>query len=296
MRPESRKNGWKVALFSSLCMFGGVVIFFRGETDVTNQQGVRVAAVTSTKHEDWRGAPIGDREDDPDSYHSYDHRPAGTDPRDVLLNEYTIHPCPNGGTGSMVSGQDPRLFELKNDLYKERNPKFLCDAASITTSLHQPCVVYSFGSFDEISFEIGIDNVTNSKCDVHTFDPEKRPSPEVAGRHHFTSHDLGLSSFEHDNFKRLGTIMKDLGHKHIHVLKIDIEGGEGGALPALQVEGVLKNVDQISIEFHSVELMKKGLDILVASGFGIVYARREDRCAWCIEVTLVKMPDKSTSL
>ena len=63
--------------------------------------------------------------------------------------------------------------------------------------------------------------------------------------------------------------------KHINVLKIDVEGGERGCLPAMQLEGTLDHIDQISIEFHSVELMQQGLDILEQGGFRIVYARRK---------------------
>ena len=54
-------------------------------------------------------------------------------------------------------------------------------------------------------------------------------------------------------------------------------------------EGLFSRIDQVSIEFHSVQLMQEGLDILEAAGFNIVYARREDRCKWCTEVTLVKI-------
>jgi hypothetical protein len=123
------------------------------------------------QEDNWRGAPIGDGEDTVDSYHSYDHRPpkaAVMDPRDAVLLQYPIHPCPHSKLGTMVSAQDTRYYELPtpdNLNYKERNPKFLCDAfqiphnnkgKKIVNGSHPPCVVYSFGSFDEISFEVGI--------------------------------------------------------------------------------------------------------------------------------------------
>jgi len=64
----------------------------------------------------------------------------------------------------MVSGQDPRYLDPKQPLYyqnreyKERNPKFLCNVHQLATvsskSAAPPCVVYSFGSWDDISFEV----------------------------------------------------------------------------------------------------------------------------------------------
>jgi Methyltransferase FkbM domain len=116
-------------------------------------------------------------------------------------------------------------------------------------------------------------NMTKHECQVHIFDPILRPGKKVAARHNFSVYDMGLSGHEHDKYKRLDTIMKELGHSHIHVLKIDIEGGERGALPHLKRHGSLEHVDQLAIEFHTSDLMKQGLDILVSSGFGIVYAR-----------------------
>ena len=64
-------------------------------------------ATSASTHENWRGAPIGDGEDTIDSYHSYDHRPPphlsgsnhDNDPRDTVLLNYTIYPCPNRGVG-----------------------------------------------------------------------------------------------------------------------------------------------------------------------------------------------------
>ena len=132
----------------------------------------------------------------------------------------------------------------------------------------------SVNTYFQTTNKLGIMNMTKHACQVHIFDPETRPSHQVAARHNFTVHDLGLSGFEHDQkYKRLDTIMKELGHSHIQILKIDIEGGEKGAIPALQLQGTLEHVDQIAIEFHSTDLMREGLDILESNGFGIVYAR-----------------------
>jgi hypothetical protein len=140
-----------------------------GTTAAADETGVLQLRL---QEDNWRGAPVGDGEDSIDSYHSYDHRPPSTttaDPRDAVLLQYPIHPCPHSKLGTMVSAQDARYYELptpENLNYKERNPKFLCDAFRIPhnnkdkktngSSGHPPCVVYSFGSFDEISFEVRI--------------------------------------------------------------------------------------------------------------------------------------------
>ena len=172
--PSKRNKGNTVKLVF-ICTMGGLALFLAGKqrskvdrlvrsdpksaaaTVVSSQTSPAVESAPATGKEDWRGAPIGDGEDTIDSYHSYDHRPPGSDPRDILLQQYPIHPCPNNGVGSMVSGQDPRYFEIEapaNRDFKERNPKFICDVAKLPLDEHKPCVIYSFGSWDEISFEV----------------------------------------------------------------------------------------------------------------------------------------------
>ena len=156
-----KKLAWKAALLG--LAVAGLVFILAGTGEGESVREVRPtvpasgssSTSSSSVVENWRMAPIGDGEDTVDSYHSYDHRPHGTDPRDVLLQQRTIHPCPNHGMGMMVSGQDPRYYEMNKDKrYKERNPKFICNPAGIVDSPHKPCVVYSFGSFDDISFEV----------------------------------------------------------------------------------------------------------------------------------------------
>ena len=165
---QNKKTGFQISMISLICF--GVTLFVlmenekknevplvRGGSKSTSSSSMALSQSKNKILEDWRGAPVGDGEDTIDSYHSYDHRPPGHDPRDVLLKKYSIHPCPKGGIGTMVSGQDSRFYELSppaNAAFKERNPKFLCDVAKIPDSPHQPCVVYSFGSWDEISFEV----------------------------------------------------------------------------------------------------------------------------------------------
>jgi hypothetical protein len=184
--PRISKKGSSIALNTLLFLVCGVIGFFfvrapmgpamNGDKKADSQASVQSQSAqpsalrkpesrgqgTQAKEaspvlKDWRGAPVGDGEDTVDSYHSVDHRPPGSDPRDWLLKKYTIHPCPDNGVGMMVSGQDPRYFQVPtpaNKLFKERNPKFICSIEKITDGPHQPCVIYSFGSCNEISFEV----------------------------------------------------------------------------------------------------------------------------------------------
>ena len=50
--------------------------------------------------------------------------------------------------------------------------------------------------------------------------------------------------------KTLGTIMKELNHTHIDMLKVDVEGSEYAFLEQAVDEGSLGNVDQLTVEWH----------------------------------------------
>ena len=152
-----------------------------------------------------------------------------------------------------------------------------------------------------------MNRITQSQCHIHTFDPSKPPSEMTAKRHFFTPHKWGIAATNSigkndrkaqatggpPEFKTLRTIMTQLNHTVIDVLKIDVEGAEKEAIPnivhELQTKMVVKYVHQMAIEFHSVPLMKEGIELLESVGFGIVYARREDRCKECTEVTMVQL-------
>jgi hypothetical protein len=162
-----------------------------------------------------------------------------------------------------------------------RNPKYVCDVAGLGAA--RPCVVYSFGSWDEISFEVGLDTLA-PQCEVHVFDPHKIPPTSSQQRYNFTAHNYGIGVKDTNNMRTLRTIMQDLGHIHIDIFKIDIEGGETSILPWLQDEGLLHSIHQIQIEFHSVQGLRNGMALLSEHAFAMTYARREDRCPSCTEV------------
>lgn len=147
------------------------------------------------------------------------------------------------------------------------NGKWLCGVRSL---LRRPgCVVYSVGSNGDVSFEQGILNRT--ECTVHVFDPTLTPHQKAAvdsvpGLH---LHEYGLGDkdgwvstggdksmtlgkkFDGFHVKSLPTIMKELGHNWIDVLKIDIEGAEWEVLDSILLDPEVAPFTQLQVEFHN---------------------------------------------
>ena len=117
----------------------------------------------------------------------------------------------------------------------------VCEDLIPTSS--QPCVVYSIGIEHDTSFDE--DFVRRYPwCTVYAFDPtiERKTGDDFSASVKFFNiglgpNDVGLAKMtdgtirDDPNFvgwsmMRLGTIMKMLGHEHVDVLKMDIEGSE----------------------------------------------------------------------
>ncbi|XP_046368096.2 probable methyltransferase-like protein 24 [Haliotis rufescens] len=127
-----------------------------------------------------------------------------------------------------------------------------------------PCLVYSFGIWDDWSFD---DAMGALGCEVHSFDPSIGLKDFNRSKNvHF--HDIGLSGTDSDSYvatkdiyvknkqiwkiRRLESIMKMLGHtnRHIDVLKIDVETSEWPTAKDLAESGVLSKVRQFAVEWH----------------------------------------------
>jgi FkbM family methyltransferase len=142
--------------------------------------------------------------------------------------------------------------------------------------LGKDSIVYAFGVGREASWDLAL--IKRFGCDIHAFDM----TPEIKGwvekadmppQFHF--HPYGLADFDGEAsfnllkkpswefteasmhiyptgntvklpVKRLSTIMRELGHSHIDVLKIDIEGEEYNVLRDI---GNIP-VKQLLVEFH----------------------------------------------
>ncbi len=146
--------------------------------------------------------------------------------------------------------------------------------------LSSDSVVYSVGVGRDLSFDV--DLVSRFGAHVHAFDPTPRSIAWVRTQSlpdRLTFHDYGLAATDgtisffpprretsahftpvkrytntNDSdaveapVKRLQTIMSELGHEHLDVLKMDIEGGEYDVLK--DMVGTTVRPQQLLIEFH----------------------------------------------
>ena len=153
--------------------------------------------------------------------------------------------------------------------------------------INERSVVYSVGVGYDISFDKAL--LQKFGCELHAFDPtdlsrqwiqtQKRPKG-------FDFHPLGLANYDGDakfrlppnhsvsftpldnvagsqehscQVQRLQTIMGSLGHKHLDVLKIDIEGGEYELMEDIVEEA--DKIGQLLIEFHARMLGDNGNEV-----------------------------------
>ena len=134
--------------------------------------------------------------------------------------------------------------------------KWVC---GVDTLLQRPdCVIYSFGSNGDTSFEEVL--LQTTKCSVWTFDPTLNAAQQakinaVPGLHFAP---VGLADMDGDMdiagkvrpVRTLATLMRERGHAWVDVLKMDIEGGEWAVLDGFVRNGSALPVSQAQIEFH----------------------------------------------
>ena len=176
------------------------------------------------------------------------------------------------------------------------------------TGIDQRSVVYSFGVGCDVSF----DQELISRCGVtvHAFDPTPRSIEWLKTQtlpERFVFHPWGIADFDglarfhapkEPTFvshtlldsgnadagsvevpvMRLRTIMSQLGHERIDILKMDIEGAEYGVLSDVLGSGI--PIGQILLEFHhhrpGVALAKTqaAVDALERAGFRAFHESR----------------------
>jgi FkbM family methyltransferase len=139
-------------------------------------------------------------------------------------------------------------------------------------------VVYSFGVGEDASFDIAL--IEQYGLTVHAFDPTPKSIQWVKNQgfsDRFVLHGYGIAATDgvvsfnppenpdhvsHTMLgkpataanaisvpvKRLGTIMRELGHAHIDILKMDIEGAEYDVIEDILQSNIRPG--QILIEFH----------------------------------------------
>jgi len=126
--------------------------------------------------------------------------------------------------------------------------KFLCGGHRLAQK--EKCVIYSIGSRGDYSFEEDM-HAINPNCEIHTFDPgaydASSPSFINFNRVALGSEDqVGRNHSGGGRYATFTSLMKELGHTSIDVLKIDCDGCE------YKIYEQLKGVpfDQLLIEIH----------------------------------------------
>ena len=123
--------------------------------------------------------------------------------------------------------------------------------------LQDPCVVYSFGSNDDFDFEDSLHAVA-PHCEILIFDPsgsrhENRQVRQLALSNISGHEALKLKEDDAELTKvdslTLADVMAANGHRHVDVLKIDIEGSEHRVIDQLHAAG-WPSVGQLLMEVH----------------------------------------------
>ena len=156
------------------------------------------------------------------------------------------------------------------------------------------CVVYSFGSNGEVTFEQALLNLTNQTCEIHIFDYSLN-SANIQKVHSVSGAILhlygigpdnsvveapfhnGEQTVKHFQLKNLSSIMSELNHSWVDVLKMDVEGAEYTVLPSIISHYKALNmqipVTQAQIEYHhskgnpKMTHLVQTLKLMESSGF-----------------------------
>jgi methyltransferase family protein len=130
--------------------------------------------------------------------------------------------------------------------------KWICDPYRLKQL--QSCLIYSFGSNGEFSFE----NETKRylpNCDIHTFDTKEFNCTDICTFHQVKIGD-GLNGT-----KTLRMIVSELNHanRYLDILKIDVEGSEYEFFDELfnKTDHLSENIRQILVEIHLSKLIRQ---------------------------------------
>ncbi|XP_043922629.1 methyltransferase-like protein 24 [Protopterus annectens] len=134
----------------------------------------------------------------------------------------------------------------------------LDDRFSLTHRIKaRQCRVYSLGlGSDDSGFE---GSLVEKGCEIHHFDPSIKQS-HIQERKNLWHHRLSVDWRDPNpaiaardlqgNRKKLGTIMREFGHRKIDILKADVESAEWKIMENMILENVIENIGQLIIEVH----------------------------------------------
>eukprot|EP00668_Euglena_longa_P038272 GGOE01049268.1.p1 GENE.GGOE01049268.1~~GGOE01049268.1.p1 ORF type:complete len:397 (-),score=101.19 GGOE01049268.1:25-1215(-) len=250
---------------------------------------------------------------------------------------------PRGQEFSRVRAQENRTAtaaqcdELRRFLtvptYTCRTPKRFGNAGDggWTVCLDRPfptptssCVSYSFG----LAFDWSYDRDISHVCRDYAFDPTLRVKGSQDMRHDerrveglsIDYFSMGLSGHGNpiiNSRKRIPTmtlqaVMKLLGHDHIDILKVDVEGSEWGMMHSMAewMDSPLDRTDQILLEMHFMHLgffyLWDALMVLHGKGFRLFHVHQNLQCKpillgnsecsirHCMEFGFIRPPAVST--
>jgi len=175
-------------------------------------------------------------------------------------------------------------------------------------------IVYSFGVGEDASFDIAL--IEKYGLSIHAFDPTPKSIEWIMRQNfppNFILHKYGIANLDGNvsfnppenpdhvshtildrpetqsraitvPVKRLSTIMRELGHNYIDVLKMDIEGAEYRVIEDMKQSNIRPK--QILVEFHhrfpsvNVRCTKKAYATLKKMGYGLfsVSTKGKDSC------------------
>ena len=134
--------------------------------------------------------------------------------------------------------------------------KWVCGPGFLLQS--KSCVVYSIGSYGEVSFEQALLSMT--QCEVYTFDHTLNEAAQAVVRGvpglHFHNVGLGVRQTGQEGHPSrvlsLDQLMENLKHSWIDVLKVDVEGAEWALIQEYYSPGNASlPVTQLLIELHT---------------------------------------------
>ena len=198
-----------------------------------------------------------------------------------------------------------REFLIKPDIVcsKERFGAEYGGWDIITAGINMNSIVYSFGVGEDASFDTAL--IKKFNLYIQGFDPTPKSIDWVKKQNfsnHFILHEYGIAVFDgtisfnppenpdHVSHtlldrpstkewaisvpvKKLSTIMKELGHKQIDILKMDIEGAEYDVIKDIHDSDIRPR--QILIEFHhrfpgvGIEKTKGAIETIKAMGYSL---------------------------
>jgi FkbM family methyltransferase len=156
------------------------------------------------------------------------------------------------------------------------------------------CVVYSCGSNENDVFERYIVTELEPRCEIHTWDPTSRAiRSNFHNEYGLGAGGDGAAPGHHTGGVRMATrtlpsIMQELGHDHIDILKVDVEGMEHAVVRQLERDG-WPSIGQVLMEVHyrNLDQYIGTMLALERAGFRLFSKEKNLLCTDCFEYSWI---------